>query len=110
MKRFESRDIFKAYEFAEAGGQALHVMDAEGPLDVPAGTVDVNAQHHNPPACFRRSKLWGHLIDMDRVRLVKTAIRLGVKVIVVGRHGRQGQHVDLCGKPLERAIEECERG
>ena len=63
------------------------------------------------PKCFRQArdagKSWGHLIDNDRERLETTARRLGVRVIKVSRPGRNGQHIDLCGRPLERAMEEC---
>ena len=63
------------------------------------------------PICFRKSKFWwGHLIGNDAEQLIKTAKRLGVRKIVIGREGRPGQHVDLCGAPLDRAIKEAVRG
>jgi hypothetical protein len=45
---------------------------------------------------------------MNEERLLKTARRLGVRKPRVDRRGELGQHVDLCGKPLERAMKECE--
>lgn len=93
MKRFEHREVREAIAHAEAGGQALHVWPADPRF--PA------------PSVFRRSRFWGHLIDHDHARLVETARELGVRVIKVGRLGERGQHIDLCGKPLERALALC---
>lgn len=88
MKRLDN--VREAQEHALQGGQALHIYRA---LDMPA------------PAVFKRNKVWAHLFDQDRERLIKTARKLGVRVIVVHHEGRRGQHIDLCGKPLERAKE-----
>ena len=98
MKQFESKDIPKAHDYVAQGGQVLHVWKPP--------------KHgwQGAPACFMRSrKIWGHLLDADKDRLIATARRLGVRVIKVAQEGRRGQHVDLCGKPLQRAIAECER-
>jgi len=38
-------------------------------------------------------------------RLTATARQLGVRRIVVDQEKTEKQHVDLCGKVLERAIE-----
>ena len=43
-------------------------------------------------------------MDQDIDRLKKTAAELGVKKIVVSRIGGKGQHVDLCGRPLQKAL------
>lgn len=97
MRRFESRKIRAAYAFVEQGGQALHVWKP------PKGGWP------GAPACFMKSRRqWGHLLDNDKARLIATARRLGVRVIKVAQEGRRGQHIDLCGRPLERAIKECE--
>lgn len=72
--------------------------------------------HENPlardwpgaPRCFRESAHAAHLMDQDRDRLTKTAKRLGVRRVVIDQAGRPGQHVDLCGKPYERARGECD--
>lgn len=93
--RFRAEVISAAYKHADAGGQALHVWDP-GPNGWPGA-----------PACFMRTRPWGHLIDADEERLTKTAKKFGVRVVVIGRPGRRGQHVDLCGKPLEKAIASC---
>jgi len=93
MKRFVSRDIFEAFSYADQGGQALHVWKGNWPK--------------RKPRCFRDGQCWGHLIDHDRDRLVATAKRLGVNRVVVSRDGQRGQHVDLCGAPLARAMAEC---
>lgn len=95
MRLFATRQIYEAFEFAEAGGQALHVWT---PSEMWRG---------RSPRPFRRAKEWAHLIDNDAERLERTAKALGVRVIVIGRHGRRGQHIDLCGKPLERAKAMC---
>lgn len=97
MKRFETKQILAAYEHAEGGGQALHVMNAQLAIGGRKGV----------PSCFHKSKLVAHLIDYDRDRLEKTARRLGVRVIKVERAGGRGQHIDLCGGPLQRALQEC---
>lgn len=94
MKRFERREIREALRCAGQGGQALHVFLA---LKMPA------------PSCFRRSLQWGHLFDQDAERVEKTARRLGVRKVVVHHRDTPKQHVDLCGKPLERAIRSCEK-
>ncbi len=93
MKPFTSKEILGAYDYAAAGGQALHVVHYSGGI------------YHNAPACFKGTQSFGHLIDADKDRLIATAKRLGVRRIVVSREGQRGQHVDLCGKPLERALE-----
>jgi len=96
MKRFESKDIAAAMDFAEAGGVALHVWKGAWP--------------GKKPRCFRDGQDWGHLFDMNPKRLVATARRLGVRVIKVSRIGGRGQHIDLCGKPLAKAIQEARDG
>jgi hypothetical protein len=96
MKLFQHNEAKAAMDFADAGGQALHVW-----------TPDVR-NYPEAPACFKRStQEWGHLLDMDIDRLITTALYLGVKVIVVSRRGMRGQHVDLCGGPLRKAKELC---
>lgn len=94
MKVFDSAHIREAMAHAAKGGQALHVWRG-----VWAGTK---------PRCFVDGRLWGHLLDNDEARLVTTARRLGVNKIKVSRRGKPGQHIDLCGMPLERAMKEVE--
>lgn len=86
MKIFQVDEIFDAYEHAQSGQQALHLhtLTAGHPL-------------------FRRYSEIAHLFDMNKERLIATARRLGVRVIKVEREGTIKQHIDLCGKPLERA-------
>lgn len=95
MKRFEHREIREAIAYAEGGGQALHVWDP-GPGGWPGA-----------PAVFQRNRPWAHLFDYDRERLIRTATSLGVRVIKVDSDGKRGQHIDLCGKPLKKAIGMC---
>lgn len=84
-------------DYADAGGQALHVWNP-----------DVR-EWPEAPSCFKRSgREWGHLLDRDAERLVATACSLGVKVIAVGRRGLRGQHIDLCGRPLRKAKQLCQ--
>jgi len=94
MKRFDRKQIREAVDFALQGGQALHVWDGTGWAK--PGT----------PACFRHSRLWAHLLDQDAARLDATARRLGVRAVAIQCRGLRGQHVDLCGKPLAKAIHE----
>ena len=85
--------IQEALDYAACGGQALHVWNGgQWPGDA--------------PACFRRSPIWGHLMDQDEKRLVATARRLGVRRVVVSKRDRREQHVDLCGAPLRKAMAE----
>ena len=85
--------------YAAEGGQALHLM--EGWF----------ANHRkDTPNCFKGRKQIAHLFDQDRARLVACVKRLGVRVIQVERAGEPGQHIDLCGKPLDRALQEAGLG
>lgn len=89
--------LIDAIRHADADGIALHVWDA-----APGAFPDA-------PECFKHSSRWGHLMCKDRQKLLSLAYQLGVKCIKVGRDGRSGQHIDLCGQPLQRAIERAER-
>jgi hypothetical protein len=99
MKLFQWREIEAAVDYAAQGGQALHIHNF---------IID----RDKAPACFKRDvdagKQIAHLFDQDKNRLIATARRLGVRVILVEREGTDGMHIDLCGKPLERAVKECE--
>jgi len=96
MGLFDEREIREAVQYAENGGQALHCHQILTP---------------GAPGCFVRDvnagKDIGHLFDLDLERLEKTARRLGVRVIVIDRADTSRQHLDLCGRPMERAIEKC---
>lgn len=95
MKRFEQRQLRLALAHAETGGQALHVCNTrQCGVDLMPGA----------PQCFKRSKQFAHLFDQNRERLRATARKLGVRVIFVDRSGTTRQHIDLCGRPLERAL------
>lgn len=96
MKRFEQRQLREAIAHAAAGGQALHVCNTRQlGVDLMPGA----------PQCFKWSKQFAHLFDQNRDRLRATARKLGVRVIFVDRAGTPQQHIDLCGRPLERALE-----
>jgi len=86
MKVFPMMSIMDAYDHANAGGQALHLHT-------------INQGH----PLFRRYPVIAHLFDQDKDRLIATAKRLGVRVIKVEYPGTHKQHIDLCGKPLEKA-------
>lgn len=92
------REIREAIAYAMEGGQALH-------------THTIIANRDKAPGCFIRDVDAGleiaHLFDQNASRLCATARRLGVRRVVVEREGTPRQHVDLCGRPLERALEEC---
>ena len=91
MKQFTAKEIFEAYEESKAGGQALHVQS-------------INTTGHR---LFARYPESAHLFDMDKERLIATVKKLGVRVIKVEREGTFRQHIDLCGKPLEKAKSLC---
>lgn len=95
MKKFLAMQVDEAVEHAKGGGQSLHLH-----------RVIVDRQ--KAPRCFVAAVDCGediaHLFDLDELRLVATARRLGVKVIVIDRRGTDRQHIDLCGAPLRRAV------
>ena len=95
MKRFGEHELKAALAEAKAGGQALHEVGQWA-------TVRPGC-----PAVFKRGTGIAHLFDQDVDRLVLTAKGLGVRVIKVERAGKEGQHIDLCGKPLDRALDRC---
>ena len=99
MKVFLLREVEEAWAYADEGGQALHLHN-------------IIVDYDKAPRCFvaavERGENIAHLFDKDEARLIKTARRLGVRVILVERRGRHGQHIDLCGQPLKRAIAQCE--
>lgn len=98
MKKFTQDQVEAAVEHARQGGQALHLHRL---------IVD----RRKAPSCFVRAVDKGediaHLFDQSYFRLIATARRLGVRVILVEREGEPGQHIDLCGAPLRAAIKEC---
>jgi hypothetical protein len=86
MKQFEQDEIKEAKEYSLSGGQALHCHT-------------INIGH----PLFERYPVIAHLFDQDKDRLIETAYKLGVNVIKVEHEGEPGQHIDLCGRPFERA-------
>lgn len=99
MRKFHSRDLKSAIEFSCTGGQSLHLH-----------RIVPNLMY--APSVFRYHYLRGenlaHLFDQDKARLLATAYQLGVRVMKVEREGTPSQHIDLCGRPLKRAIELCD--
>lgn len=100
MRHFKCRYVAEAQAYADAGGQALH-------------THQIIVNWDKAPGCFKREVNAGrdiaHLFDNDAARLRATARKLGVKVVFIDREGRRGQHLDLCGGPLRKALALCER-
>ncbi|WP_406698536.1 hypothetical protein V5E97_06605 [Singulisphaera sp. Ch08] len=98
MRHFTVWDVDEAQDYALAGGQALH-------------THQIIVDYDKAPACFVRAVEKGediaHLFDQDRERLVQTVRSLGVNIVLIERKGQRGQHVDLCGSPLKRALKQC---
>ena len=96
MRRFYQSQIRAALAHAQAGGQALH-------------THRIIPDPRRAPRCFteavRRGDSIGHLFDTDADRLEATARQLGIGWAPIQRRGRRGQHIDLCGRALARAIE-----
>jgi hypothetical protein len=97
VKVFQQRDIKEAQLYALAGHQAVHLM---------SGSFAYIRK--DTPNCFKNQKTIAHLFDQDETRLIATAKKLGVRVIKIERKGQPGQHIDLCGKPLLRALEQAE--
>jgi hypothetical protein len=99
MRHFTDWQVEEAEEYATTGGQALH-------------THRIIVDRVKAPACFRREVDAGrdiaHLFDQDENRLIATARKLGVRVILVERRGTIAQHIDLCSGPLRRALKMCE--
>jgi hypothetical protein len=93
VKIFQQRELQDAFAHVAAGGQALHLM---------SGLFAY--LRRDTPRCFKGRAQIAHLFDQDRDRLISTARKLGVRVIKVERDGARGQHIDLCGQPLNRAI------
>ena len=95
MKYYSERDGYKqALQDAKNGEQALFTHWWIGTRDA--------------PPCFRGRKFIGKLYDQNAARLEQTARGLGVRVIMIHHKGLPQQHVDLVGKPLEKAIERAE--
>lgn len=95
MKLYTARSDFKqAIADAENGDQALftHAWGMS-----------------SGPKCFQAAKIIGKLFDQHAARLEVTARSLGVRRVKICRLGHPWQHVDLVGKPLERAIERAEK-
>jgi hypothetical protein len=86
-------DALKAHVLA--GGQALEKWDKSYTLAPTA------------PLCFR-GRDFVKLYDQDKLRLIATARRYGVKVIKVDRPGQLHQHIDLVGAPMRRALADAE--
>lgn len=94
MKVFQQREIREAYAYAAAGGIALHVCSSRGLVSDAA------------PGCFQRSEQFAHMFDQNYERLIALAKTFGVRVIRPQHCGTYRQHIDLCGKPLEKAIKQ----
>jgi hypothetical protein len=94
VKLFTTWDVEEALAHAAAGGQALHLHA-------------IIPDRKTAPRCFvaavDRGEPIAHLFDRDRDRLIRTAKRLGVKVVYVDRDGTDRQHIDLCAGPLRKA-------
>lgn len=99
MKMFRENQLSEAKAYAAAGEQALHLHR-------------IIANRAKAPRCFvtavDRGEWIAHLFDADEARLIATARRLGVRIVVVERRGTPRQHIDLCGKPLGKAIAMCD--
>lgn len=99
LRAFRTLELNDAYKFASEGGAALHLHN-----------IIVNYQR--APKCFirdvRAGKPIAHLFHADALVLNQLAKQLGVKVILIERPGQHGQHIDLCGAPLVKALALCE--
>ena len=97
MRVYQTKELPAAYEHAAQGGQSLHLMSGRFAY-----------LRKDTPSCFKGRGQIAHLFDQDTSRLAATARRFGVRIIKVERQGERGQHIDLCGKPLERALAEAQ--
>lgn len=92
MKIFKQNEIVEAIAYSKSGGQALHLHRFANPKTA--------------PKCFVRAIASGediaHLLDQDRDRLITLAKSVGVKVLYIDKEGSDRQHIDVCGKPLEK--------
>ncbi len=93
---FTDFEVNEAMAHAAEGGQGLHVWHGAGDY----------ARAVGGPTCFQRHDLAAHLFDLDGDRLIATARRLGVRRVFIDKAGTDRQHIDLCGRPLARAIAE----
>jgi hypothetical protein len=91
---FTQSQVLAAREHAMHGGQAIHLHRMLG---------------LNPPQCFARDVRAGkdiaHVFDQNTARLIATAKKMGVRVILVDRLNSAHQHIDMCGKPLEKLLQ-----
>ena len=64
------------------------------------------------PACFvrdiRAGKPIAHVFCRNVTLLQQLARRLGVRIVKIDRPATASQHVDLCGRPLEKLLAELE--
>ncbi len=95
---FAQRELHAAYDYAQQGGQALHLMDGRFAY-----------LRSDTPSCFKGRARIAHLFDQDKARLIATVQRLGVRVIRVEHENSPKQHIDLCGRPLEQALQSAAR-
>jgi len=95
LKKFEVRELKEAIAHAANGHQAVHLHTICPPT---------------APLCFKKTISQGkpiaHLFDNDVDRLIRTVKVLGVNVIKVEREGTDKQHIDLCGKPLDKLLKQ----
>ena len=84
MTLFRHPDLKAAYQHVADGGQALYLRRR-----------------------FPKEQQTAWLIDNQADRLYETARRLGARTVRILRQGRDGQCVDLCCGPLNRAVAEC---
>lgn len=99
MRQYQMMELREAIDYAMQGGQSLHLHNIIG-------------DRKRAPKCFVRAVDKGeniaHLFDQDKNRLISTARKLGVSVILVERENTSNQHIDLCGIPLKNAIKMCD--
>lgn len=83
--------------WADLGGIAIHTMDES-----------FAHLRKDTPSCFKGRGDIAHMFDQNKARLTTNAKKLGVRVIKIEREGQEGQHIDLCGSPLNKALAKCE--
>lgn len=96
MKLFRRNQTREAIRFSKEGGQSLQPFIKT--LVFCGGRGDF----------FKHPQRAARLFDQNTARLITTIRKFGINTIHVHLVGTDKQHVDLTGKPLERAMRACD--
>jgi len=96
MKLFRRSQTREAIHYAIDGGQALQPFIKTSVFCGGCGNF------------FKYPQRAARLFDQDYKRLVETIKSFGINSVHVHLEGQDKQHVDVVGKPLERAMRACD--